>query len=178
MKQAILELGKQVDPVFALAAAAAVGAGLLSVTRRNPVYAAVWLLFSFLALAVIYLRLTAPFLAAMHVLVYTGAVLVLFLFVIMLLHLKDDELGKEYPIAIKGAVGVLCLALFALLSLPVFLDPALRAPPATATPKAFGDVETVGKSLFTTYALPFELASALILAAVFGGVLLAKRKAT
>jgi NADH-quinone oxidoreductase subunit J len=178
MKQAILELGRQVDPVFALAAAAAVGAGLLSVTRRNPVYAAVWLLFSFLALAVVYLRLAAPFLAAMHVLVYTGAVLVLFLFVIMLLHLKDDELGKEYPLVLKGAVAVLCLALFGLLSLPVFLDPALRAAPAAALPAKFGDVETVGKSLFTTYALPFELASALILAAVFGGVLLAKRKAT
>jgi NADH-quinone oxidoreductase subunit J len=177
MRQAIEELLKSADPVFALAATAALGSGILSVTRRNPVYAAVWLLFSFLSLAVIYLHLAAPFLAAMHVLVYTGAVLVLFLFVIMLLHLKDDELGKEYPIAVRGGVAVLCVALFGLLSLPVFLDPALRAAPPAATPAGFGEVKTVGTALFTTYALPFELASALILAAVFGAVLLAKRKA-
>ena len=178
MRQAIEELLKQVDPVFALAATAAVGSGILAVSRRNPVYAAVWLLFSFLSLAVIYLRLAAPFLAAMHVLVYTGAVLVLFLFVIMLLHLKDEELGKEYPIAVRGGIAVLCVGLFGLLALPVFLDPALRAAPPAAPPAGFGGVETVGKSLFNAYALPFELASALILAAVFGGVLLAKRKAT
>jgi NADH-quinone oxidoreductase subunit J len=177
MGKLLQELGGQIDPVFAAAAAVAVGAGMLSVSRRNPLYAAVWLLAAFLALAVVYLRLAAPFLAAMHVLVYTGAILVLFLFVIMLLNLKPDELGKEYPLLARGAAALLCLALFALLALPALLDPALRKPPPANLPAGFGGVEAVGRSLFTTYALPFELASVLILAAVFGGVLLAKRKA-
>jgi hypothetical protein len=91
-----------VDPVFALAAAVTVGAGLLVVIQRNPIYSAISMLACFLGLAVIYLRLEAPFLAAIHVLVYTGAILVLFLFVIMLLNLKPEELGVEYPLKVRG----------------------------------------------------------------------------
>ena len=163
------------DPVLAAAAAVAVVSGLFMVTRRSPMYAAVWMLFAFLALAVAYLRLGAPFLAAMHVLVYTGAILVLFLFVIMLLNLKPEELGKEYPLPVRLAVAGLCGGLFLAVSLAVLRDPGATAP-LPPLPAGFGSVKTVGTDLFTAYALPFELASALILAAIFGGVVLAKRK--
>ncbi|HYE99418.1 MAG TPA: NADH-quinone oxidoreductase subunit J [Planctomycetota bacterium] len=165
----------QTDPVLAVASVVALAAALLMVTRRNPMYAAVWMLFTFLALAVAYLRLGAPFLAAMHVLVYTGAILVLFLFVIMLLNLKPEELGQETPLPLRLGAAVLCGGLFVLLAAAILRDPASTAPPPPA-PAAFGSVHSVGTDLFTTYALPFELASALILAAIFGGVVLAKRK--
>ena len=101
------------DPVFYLAGGVAVLAGVGVVTRRNPVYCAIFMLVAFLSLAVVYLLLSASFLAAMHVLVYTGAILVLFLFVIMLLNLKPDELGQEYPLpALTGCfiAGALALA--------------------------------------------------------------------
>jgi len=166
----------QNDPVFYAAGGLAVLGGLGVVTRRNPIYSALSMLVAFLSLAVIYLLVQAPFLAAMHVLVYTGAILVLFLFVIMLLNLKPDELGQEYPLPMRGAVALLCAGLFGVLAAPVLLDPALREPLKPVDP-SFGSVQAVGMALFhTPYALPFELASALILVAVFGGVVLAKKK--
>jgi NADH-quinone oxidoreductase subunit J len=162
--------------VFGLAAAASVVAGVLTVTRRNPVYSAIWMLVSFLAFAVVYLKLDAPFLAAMHVLVYTGAILVLFLFVIMLLNLRPEEYGREYPLPTRVFIGLLCMGLFVFIAVPIARDPSLDQP-LPPLPAGFGSVEKVGESLFTKYALPFELVSALILVAIFGGVVLAKRKA-
>ena len=167
-----------IDPVFAVAAAITVGAGLLVVTLTNPIRSAISMLACFLGLAVIYLRLEAPFLAAIHVLVYTGAILVLFLFVIMLLNLKPDELGVEYPLKTRGLIAVMCAALFGLIALPLWQDQRhFGALPAAAPGTgAFGSVERVGLALFNEYALPFELISVLIMVAVFGGVVLAKRK--
>jgi len=162
-----------IDPVFAIAAAVTVGAGLLVVTQRNPIHSAISMLACFLGLAVIYLRLEAPFLAAIHVLVYTGAILVLFLFVIMLLNLKPEELGVEYPLKVRLLMAAVSAGLFALIALPLWQDQ--RKMP-TARPEGFGGVEQVGHSLFVDYALPFELISVLIMVAVFGAVLLAKKK--
>ena len=164
-----------IDPVFAAAAGVSVVAGLMMVTRRNPIYSAIMMLVSFLAFAVIYLKLDAPFLAALHVLVYTGAILVLFLFVIMLLNLKPEELGVEYPLPVRGAIGVLCLGLFGLLVAGMWKDERMQQSFPPLTPH-FGEVEPVGEKLFTAYALPFELISVLILVAIFGGVILAKKK--
>src|SRR5213595_1237072 len=95
-----------IDPVFGIAAAVTTLAGILVVTQRNPIYCAISMLTCFLGLAVVYLRLAAPFLAAIHVLVYTGAILVLFLFVIMLLNLKPEELGVEYSLKTRGAIAL------------------------------------------------------------------------
>ncbi len=164
-----------IDPVFAVAAGASVLAGLLMVTRRNPIYSAIMMLVAFLALAVVYLKLDAPFLAAMHVLVYTGAILVLFLFVIMLLNLKPEEFGTEYPLPVRGLIGALCAGLFGLLAVGIWSDPALRQPFKSASDQ-FGELKPVGVELFGPYALPFELISILILVAIFGGVVLAKKK--
>ena len=164
-----------VDPVFAIAAAVTVGAGLLVVTQRNPIYSAISMLACFLGLAVIYLRLEAPFLAAIHVLVYTGAILVLFLFVIMLLNLKPEELGVEYPLKVRGLMAAVSGGIFALIAFPLWQDQR-TFPDKKQIPTDFGSVEQVGHSLFVDYALPFELISVLIMVAVFGGVLLAKKK--
>jgi NADH-quinone oxidoreductase subunit J len=162
-----------IDPIFAAAALVTLGAGALVVTLRNPVHAAISMLAAFLGLAVLYLKLGAPFLAAIHVLVYTGAILVLFLFVIMMLNLKPEELGGEYPLKTRLFIAVLCGGLFALIAVPLLQDK--RPLPAT-TPAGFGSVEVVGTALFNEYVLAFELISVLIMVAVFGGVLLAKRK--
>jgi NADH-quinone oxidoreductase subunit J len=155
-----------------------VAAGVLTVTRRNPVYSAAWMLVCFLALAVVYLKLEAPFLAALHVIVYTGAILVLFLFVIMLLNLGPDELGREMPRAARWGAAALCTALFAALAIPALADARLREREAAlaAVPPGYGGVEAVGKALFVGHPLPFELISVLILVAMFAGVVLAKKK--
>jgi NADH-quinone oxidoreductase subunit J len=168
-----------IDPVFAAAAGVSVVAGIAMVTRRNPVYSAIMMLVCFLAFAVVYLKLEAPFLAAMHVLVYTGAILVLFLFVIMLLNLKPEEYGEEYPLPVRGLIALLCAGLFGLVALVMWKDPSVREPFPVLAPETvdFGSVEKTGRTLFTDYALPFELISVLILVAIFGGVVLAKKKA-
>lgn len=163
-----------IDPVFAASALVTLGSGVLTVTLRNPVRAAISMLAAFLGLAVIYLRLGAPFLAAIHVLVYTGAILVLFLFVIMMLNLKPDELGVEYPIKIRLLIAAMCGGLFAVVALPLLQDG--RKIDQVAAPAGYGGVEQVGTALFGEYAFAFELISVLIMVAVFGGVLLAKRK--
>ena len=165
-----------IDPVFAAAAGVSVVAGIAMVTRRNPVYSAIMMLVCFLAFAVVYLKLDAPFLAAMHVLVYTGAILVLFLFVIMLLNLKPEEYGEEYPRPVRGLVALLCAGLFGVLAAVMWRDPALKEPLPAAVPAGFGGIETTGLSLFNEYGLQFELISVLILVAIFGGVVLAKKK--
>ena len=163
------------DPIFAIAAPVAVLASLGMVTRRNPVYSAVSLLVAFLAMAILFLTLSATFLAAIHLLVYTGAILVLFVFVIMLLNLRDEEHADEYPIQIRAAVGVLCTALFGLLANTIYREPKLHV--AIATPsETYGSVEEVGKLLFTKYGLPFELVSLLIIVAMFGAMVLAKKR--
>ena len=162
-----------IDPVFVVAATISVGAGLMVVVQRNPLYSAISMLACFLSLAVVYLRLQAPFLAALHVLVYTGAILVLFLFVIMLLNLKPDELGVEYPLRTRAAIGLASAGLFALIALPLWQD---RRKLPDAPPAGFGSVEQVGHALFVDFAFPFELISVLIMVAVFVGILLAKRK--
>lgn len=164
-----------IDPVFVAAAGVSVVAGVAMVTRRNPVYSAIMMLVAFLAFAVVYLKLDAPFLAAMHVLVYTGAILVLFLFVIMLLNLKPEEMGEEYPLPVRGAIGALCLGMFGLLAGLLWTDPSLHQP-LPPVPADFGGIEQTGWALFEQYALPFELISVLILVAIFGGVALAKKK--
>ncbi len=159
------------DPVFLICAAVSGLAALLVVSNRNPVYSALSLMVCFLAFAVIFLRLGAPFLAAMHVLVYTGAILVLFLFVIMLLSLKSEEMGREYPRWLKGVLALLCVLLFGAIAIPISKTDLVTR----RLPEGFGSVETVGSALFTDFALPFELVSVLIIVAILGSVVLAKR---
>lgn len=162
------------DPLLVGLAGLSSAAAVLVVTRRNPVYSAVWLLICFVSFALLYLKLAAPFLAAIHVIVYTGAILVLFVFVIMLLNLRPDEFGEEYPVNVRAAAAAACTVVFAGLAWPILTDPALQAP-VPAPPEGYGGVEQVGELLFRTYALPFELVSVLIVVAMFGAMVLAKK---
>ena len=178
------------DPVFLAGALVAAGAAVVMVTRRNPVYAALWLMLCFLAVAVMFLKLHAPFLAAIHVLVYTGAILVLFLFVIMLLNLTTKELGEEHSPPAKALAGVVCGLLFLFLAAS-FLKGASDGAPfreletvkvsvgtskLTIPPEDWGGVSHVGSELFGTFVVPFEIVSVLIVVAILGAVVLAQRK--
>jgi NADH-quinone oxidoreductase subunit J len=162
------------DPVMTSLAALGTVSAVMVVTRRNPIYAAVWLLVSFLCVAAVFVALSAAFLAAIHVLVYTGAILVLFLFVIMLLNLRDDELGEEHPFGARLAAAALAFAAFIGVAVPTLRSPLLLQPTGPA-PEGFGSLATVGELLFVSYGLPFELVSVLILGAMFGGLVIAKK---
>jgi NADH-quinone oxidoreductase subunit J len=158
----------------------AMGAGLLCITRRSPVASALWLVVTLFALAAMYVLLDAQFIAALQVLVYACAIMVLFLFVIMLLNL-----GRPGPTDIKGPLGLGAAALLggALLGeLRVLGDQAppdaLRLPDGAlaALQQRQGIVGAVAGPLFDVYLIPFEITSLLLLAAIVGAVVLAKRR--
>lgn len=161
-----------VTGVFWFFAAVAVISALLCILQRSPVSAALWLVSTMFSLAAIYVLLDAQFIAAIQVLIYAGAVMVLFLFVIMLLNLREEELGPRRFTLMKlfGVFGSLYAGF-------LLVAPMMAAgKPMTTTNPNFGTVEGVGLVVFRDYLLPFELTSILLLAAVVGAVVLAKRK--
>ena len=180
--------------VFWLFGAWAVVSALLCVTRRSPIASALWLVSTMFALAGLFVLLNAEFIAAIQVLVYAGAVMVLFLFVIMLLNQDAESQHAKRRmgwIVAVGVVAVLAAELFALRSytpqrlanefssLPDGVDPALVFADGRAAREATaskGVVGGVAEPLFQSYLIPFEITSVLLLAAVIGAVVLAKKK--
>lgn len=168
---------------FYLLAAVTLAMGLSVVLRRNPLHGALSLVVSFFSLAGIYVLLYAHLLATLQVLVYAGAIMVLFTFVIMLLNLQDRELGEARgPVAKSVAVGVMTfLAVWVIMTAQSavvgnFLTEPTRTPTAGALPATYGGVAGVGGALFRDYLLPFELVSVLLLVAIVGAVAVAKKR--
>ncbi|HUB09494.1 MAG TPA: NADH-quinone oxidoreductase subunit J [Myxococcales bacterium] len=158
--------------LFWLFSILAVGGAAGVVLASNPVNGAMALVGSFFALAGLYLLLSAQLLAALQILVYTGAIMVLFLFVIMLLNLSPQELGRDRLTPARAAGALAALGATGLLA-TTFLR--LRFPPA-AVSHQFGTVASVGLELFSDFTLPFEATSLLLLAAILGAVVVAKGK--
>ena len=160
--------------VFVLVALVAVGSALGLVLRRNPIHGALFLVVNLGAIAVFYLMLGAEFLAAAQVIVYAGAIMVLFVFAIMVLIPGKEETGPDPRRRLRlwalPAGGLLFLQVLAWVLLS-------RGAPPAAGPPAAGGVEAIGRLLFTDYLLPFELTSVLLLAAMVGVLLLARRRA-
>ena len=161
--------------VFIFLAVLAVAAGLGMVVSRNTVNSALFLVLNMVALAGIYLLLGAQFLAVIQILVYAGAIMVLFLFVIMLLNLEDEEslfnkFRVRYFIAFLLAIAVFSQILY---SVGGVTDMLPQISPEMAE---VGTVEAVGDVLFSTYMLPFEITAILLTAAVVGALLIAQHE--
>jgi NADH-quinone oxidoreductase subunit J len=160
--------------LFYVLAALAVLSAFAVIFAKNPVYSVLSLVVSFFAIAGEYILLNAQFLAAVHIIVYAGAIMVLFLFVIMLLNLNDMESDTTAGIMPKlGAVvggGLLCLVIIAATKSASGIMPA-----ATANVEV-GLIKNLGKVLFSEFLLPFELSSLLFLSAMIGAVMLGKRE--
>ncbi len=163
--------------LFIVFGALALGAAVAMVFQRNAVHAALLLVLNLLAVAVLFLSLGAEFLFASQIIVYAGAIVVLFLFVIMLLGVDRSEVVLEHTpfqrrqIAL-GAVSALVLIGAAA---PVLGSKTLTAK-LPAIPKTFGSAQSIGTVLFQTYLLPFELTGLLLLVATIGILMLAKKK--
>jgi NADH-quinone oxidoreductase subunit J len=161
--------------VFALGV---VFAGAQVVFRRNPIHAALSLVACFFFLAGVYVLLAAGLIAILQVMVYAGAVMVLFVFVIMLLNLKDEELGETRMTAWKGIGLVAVVGSVAAIAIRAFSHLYAVKPRDLATAMAgsypFGSVKAVANAIYIHSVLPFEVASLLLLVAVVGAVVVAK----
>jgi NADH-quinone oxidoreductase subunit J len=147
------------------------------VVARHPVRSTMSLVVTLFLLAVFFVFLDADFVAALQVVVYAGAIMVVFLFVIMLLNLQHDE--RVHRPQMRASAGLAGASLFALVLLYFLREAGTLLPGpgmSTQMPAAFGSTESVGLRLFTNYLLPFEITGLLMLAAVIGAVVLARRK--
>jgi len=164
---------------FYIVAATAVISGILVVGCKNPINSALSLIMTFFSLATLYVMLDAPFMAAIQVIVYAGAIMVLIVFVIMLLNIRIES-GKRYMHT--RVMGAILGAVVLIETLYVIMRPASQnltggnGPIDAATVLNVGHTELIGRALFTDYLLPFEITSILLLVAIVGAVLLAKRK--
>jgi NADH-quinone oxidoreductase subunit J len=163
------------DILFYVFAALTLLCGLLVVANpfsRNPVTSAMFLVLTIISMAGLFVLLHAFFLAAVQIIVYAGAVIVLFLFVIMLLDLKEEARRKLKTFGIlAGLISVGAIVTISLKALKA-ASPGANAP----APQLEGDTPALGHLLFTKYVLPFEIVSVLLLVAMVGVILLSKRK--
>lgn len=160
--------------LFILFAGMAVGCAISMVVQRNPLYGAISLIGVFISLACLYVTLAAPFIAAVQVIVYAGAIMVLVVFVIMLLNVEEEE---RRPLRLRSLVPIaigLAAILFAETAFIIFFVQTSPATP-TANVSDVGLTSSIGSGLFTTYLLPFEITSILLLMAVVGAMTLARR---
>jgi NADH-quinone oxidoreductase subunit J len=182
------------EVVFYIFAVAAVLSATLCILQKNPVWSLLWLVSTMMWLAGIYVLLNAQFIAAIQVLVYAGAIMVLFLFIIMLLNLGHGDPDMRGPPTVAATVvivGLLAVELVALLQYtprqlaselsqwPTYVDPATVFVAGEITQQesaARGVVGAVAGPLFQIYLIPFEITSILLLVAIIGAVVLAKRK--
>ena len=168
--------------VFIAAALVAVAASVLMATRRNPIHSALWMIVTFFAMAVIYLLLNAQFIAVAQVMVYAGAIMMLILFVIMLVHMEKGEetvpgqarRSKRTRIVAALITAILCGEI--LLGALFYNMTGRGGDHPAALVDAVGNVKTVGAMLYGQYLFPFEIASILLLVGIVGAVVIAKRK--
>jgi NADH-quinone oxidoreductase subunit J len=164
--------------LFTVFAAIAVGSALNILLQRSPIYSALSLIGTLLSLSALYLTVRAQFIAAIQIVVYAGAIMVLFIFVIMLLNVPkshpqiEKQKGLRY-LAIPFAGALIAETFYVLRLVPARVLPAIA--PGDAD-KAVGTTWSIGTGLFTSYLLPFEVTSVLILMAVVGAMVLARRE--
>jgi NADH-quinone oxidoreductase subunit J len=171
--------------LFAILAIVLVASAVFVITAQKPVYSVVGLLVHFAALAIMYFSLSAEFLAVIQVIVYSGAILMLFLFVIALLSsgitpfsVGPDRLPKIAAPALISAAVLLGFLVYAVAHVPVRApsagtNVATSQPGPVGAPDVFGSVADFGKALFTTNLLPFEITAFILMVAVIGVILLA-----
>jgi len=159
------------EMLFWILAIGTIFSALMVITSKNPIYSVLWLIVTFFTISGHYILLNAQFLAIVNIIVYAGAIMVLFLFVIMLMNItRDTEPQKSKWLKIIGALAGGCLLLV--------LVAALRHTEEQMTELGTGDIgliQNLGKVLFTEYVVPFEIASILFLTAMIGAVVIGKR---
>ncbi len=147
---------------------------LMVIFSKNPVHSVLWLILTFFAISGHYILLNAQFLAIVNIIVYAGAIMVLFLFVIMLMNLsKEMAISKHRWLRLAGYISGLCLMLVLVAALR---NSEIKGNMAQVNEGDIGLIKNLGKELFTTYVIPFEVSSILFLSAMVGAVVIGKKE--
>jgi NADH-quinone oxidoreductase subunit J len=158
-------------PLFLILAVLTIASSLVVVVHRSPIYSALGLVATLFLLAVFFIGLDAHMVAVLQIIVYAGAIVVLFLFVIMLLNLQVEARASAAPpmigVALVGGIALAGLVLFAIVRMPL-------GPPVPVH-AGFGGTESLAERLFTVWLLPFELTSLLLLVAIVGAVVVGRK---
>lgn len=160
--------------LFWILSVAALFSALMVITSKNPVHSVLWLIATFFSISGHYILLNAQFLAIVNIIVYAGAIMVLFLFVIMLMNLnKETEPQKNRWLKMAGAIAGGCLLLVLVTALR---DADMKQQLALVKTGEIGLIKNLGKELFSTYVVPFEISSVLFLSAMIGAVVIGKKE--
>lgn len=162
--------------IFFILSAVTLGSAFLTIYSRNPIHSAIYLVICFFSIAGHYLLLNAQFLAIVHIIVYSGAIMILFLFTVMLMNLnKEDEVHKP---RMARFVAVSLFGLLCAILIVVFMNSKPVADLYTSTGEDYQSIKVLGNVLLNEYMVPFEFASVLLLVAMIGTVLLSKKENT
>lgn len=162
--------------LFYIFASIAIVSGFLVVVAKNLIHSACWLVVSFLAIAAVYILLNAEFIAALQILVYAGAMIVLILFALFVINMDKEEFEIKWHLQTPLAF-LFGFALFfeiGVIIKKMVIDDAVKGSAESAS--TIGNSEAIGNALFTKFLLPFEIASVLLLAALIGAVVIAKKQ--
>jgi NADH-quinone oxidoreductase subunit J len=151
--------------------------GLLVIMQRHAVYSALFLIITMGSLAGLYILLDAHFVWAVQVLVYAGAIMVLFLFVIMLLNLPREEIPWA-PRDLRRILSAIALSVALLVELVIVVGRHFTLRPAGPAPEGFGTTHMIGRLLFSEFLFPFEITSIILLVAIMGAMVLGKKHLT
>ena len=161
------------DVLFYFLSALALGSAIMVVSSKNPIYSVLWLIVTLIAISGHYILLNAQFLGIVNLIVYAGAIMVLFLFVIMLMNLNaDTEPQKNKWLKFAGVVSGGCLLLVIVAALK---NAEVKGQSAQLGQGNIGLIENLGKALFTDFVVPFEISSVLFLSAMVGAVVIGKK---
>ncbi|OUD37089.1 NADH-quinone oxidoreductase subunit J [Flavobacterium sp. FPG59] len=160
--------------IFCVLAAITLATAFLTIFSRNPIHSAIYLVICFFSIAGHYLLLNSQFLAIVHVIVYSGAIMILFLFTIMLMNLNEEKEVHRPRITRLGAIVSFCLICLVLIA--IFINSKPIVGEYVTTGEDYQSIKVLGKILLNEYMVPFEFASILLLVAMIGTVLLSKKE--
>lgn len=160
--------------IFCVLAAITLATAFLTIFSKNPIHSAIYLVICFFSIAGHYLLLNAQFLAIVHIIVYSGAIMILFLFTIMLMNLNEEREVHRPRITRLGAIVSFCLICLVLLA--IFINSKPIVGEYVTTGEDYQSIKVLGKILLNEYMVPFEFASILLLVAMIGTVLLSKKE--
>lgn len=158
--------------IFYILSAITLGSALLTILKRNPIHSAIWLVVCFFSIAGHYAMFNAQFLAMVHLIVYSGAIMILMLFTIMMMNFNENKIRKN-NLVVVAAVVALCLVAYVLLATFLKAQPMIEQ--YVVTGEDYQSIKVLGQVLLDDYVVPFEMAAVLLLVSMIGAVLLSKK---